>query len=306
MAIVLAAAGGIGLAAQEPLPTPTFKASVDVVPIRAVVRDQRGRVITGLKAADFQVLDKGRPAPIVDFQNDRESPVTIAVLVDTSGSMSMGPRVAFAAEMLKHLGAGLDGRRDEVGLFTFDATLREQQPFSGQTAAIETTITQAQPFGTTSLYDAIGETARRLSARPALRRALVVVTDGVDNGSARTPAEVSALASSLDVPVYVIATVQPIDREHYLQQEAVDPAPATGTLRDLAAWTGGDLLFVSGEQDAALRARELLTELRQQYVLAIEASTEADWRPVDIRMRNRNLVVRARSGYFGRPSALSR
>src|SRR5262249_51243886 len=82
-----AAASGGRAAAQDAMPV--FKASVALVPISVVVRDSHGRQVTALQAADFQVLDNGQPRQIIDFQTDERGPVTIAVLVDTSGSMRL-------------------------------------------------------------------------------------------------------------------------------------------------------------------------------------------------------------------------
>jgi VWFA-related protein len=288
--------------AQEPLPT--FKASIEAVPISAVVRDRRGRIVTTLTAADFEVIDKGERRPILDFQIDQASPVTIAVLVDTSGSMRIGAKLAFARDVLNRLAADLHDGRDEVSLFTFDAGLHEQQPFTIHPAVLQGALDDADPFGVTSLYDAIAETARRLGTRPAQRRAVVVITDGLDTSSSLTPPEVSGLASSIDAPVYVVATVPPID--YAVQADrAISGAPRfSADLHDLAAWTGGDLLWVKAPDEAGIQVRQIVAELRHQYLISIEPAADQEWRPLDIRVRDRKMTVRARSGYFGsRPSA---
>jgi hypothetical protein len=127
-----------------------------------------------------------------------------------------------------------------------------------------------------------------------------VLTDGIDTGSALSAPEVSGLASSIDVPVYVVATVAPIDREM-----AMVRAEASGSqsadLRDLALWTGGDLHWVTGADDAVIQARSIVSELRHTYLITVESAAEAEWRPIDVRVRDRrHMAVRARSGYFGR------
>jgi VWFA-related protein len=305
LAIVLAACTSPSIAqAQEPLPT--FKASVEAVPISAVVRDRRGRIVTTLTAADFEVIDKGERRPILDFQIDQASPVTVAVLVDTSGSMRIGAKLAYARDVLNRLAADLHDGRDEVSLFTFDASLHEQQPFTIHPAALQGALDDADPFGVTSLYDAIAETARRLGNRPAQRRAVVVITDGLDTSSSLTPSEVSGLASSIDAPVYVVATVPPID--YAIQADrAITGAPRfSADLRDLATWTGGDLLWVKAPEEAGVQVRQIVAELRHQYLITIEPAAEQEWRPIELRVRDRRMTVRARSGYFGTRSSTSR
>src|SRR4051812_459164 len=235
-------------AAQDALPV--FKSSVDVVPISASVRDGHGRAVTTLRAADFEVRDCGVRRPILGFDVDDQTPITIAILVDTSGSMRVGAKIDTAREVVRRLSADLLDGRDEVGLFTFDGELHEQQPFTQHPAAINTSFADLAPFGITSLYDAIAETARRLEQRPARRRAIVVLTDGIDTGSTISPSDVSSRASAIDAPVYVVATVPRIDQASYVGRAAAPSARSAVDARDLALWTGGELLWATGVEEA--------------------------------------------------------
>jgi len=293
---LVSSAGGRTAAAQD---LPVFKSSVAVVPISAVVHDRRGRVVTTLKASDFEVFDNGERRSILDFMTDQSSPITLAVLVDTSGSMRVGPKMAVAREVLKSVAADLQDGRDEVSVFTFDAALHEELAFTANPKALNTALDAADPFGVTSLYDAIAETARRLGTRPAQRRAVIVLTDGEDTSSALTAAEVSGLASAIDTPVYVVATVPPIDYAIHLDRSGGAGAAARSDLRDLAVWTGGNLRWVTAGEQATLAAREIVNELRHQYLIMIEPSGGQAWRPLELRLKDRRMTVRARSGYFG-------
>ena len=282
---------------QADQPLATFKSSVDLVPINAVVHDRHGRVVTTLTRWDFEVFDKGERRRILDFQVDQRSPITVALLVDESGSMTMGARTTSARQTLARLVAELQDGRDVAGLFAFDSDLHEQQPFTVHPTALAA-VKNAQPFGTTSLYDAIAATARRFEGRPTIRRAIVVFTDGLDTSSRLTASEVSGLASSIDVPVYVVMTVGSFDRTQQIDRESTDPARTTADLRDLADWTGGNLFWAS--EAGSDPAREIVAELRQQYLIAIESSQRREWRPLDVRVRDPHLTVRARGGYFSR------
>ena len=163
-------------------------------------------------------------------------------------------------------------------------------------------LDRIEPFGSTSLYDAVAGTARRLDSLRDKRRAIVVVTDGLDNASRMRPSDVSGIASGSDLPVYVLAVVSPLD--------ALDTntgklgTAATGQLKNLAWWTGGDAFIVSSPAQMSIASRAVLSDLRHQYVLAIEASVVTGWRPLDIKTRRRELQVRARSGYFATPRRL--
>ena len=301
LTVLLGAVAGLELTANAWQPQPTFKASVNLVPISAIVRDGHGRLVTTLRQTDFEVLDNGERRSILDFQTDTTGPITMALLVDVSGSMQMGPKLALAREIVKRITEGLQAGHDEVALFTFDAQLREEQPFTDQPASLEAALAGVEPFGHTALYDAIAETARRIEQRPAPRRAIVVITDGLDTSSTMTPSEVSTLASSIDVPVYVVVAVPAVD----VATTSVRAEKRSADLHELAAWTGGDLVWVSAVPDAGIGVRQILSELRHQYLMAIESSAYGDWRPIDVRVRNRRLTVRARSGYFSRTRPVS-
>ena len=129
--------------------------------------------------------------------------------------------------------AGLQPGTDEVAFYSFDTSLHEVREFSTTFAATEGAWHATKAYGATSLWDAIAETAQKISDRQR-RRALVVITDGVDSASTLKPSDVSAIASSLDVPVYIARGR--VRRETTLRVRR----PIRGPMADLAAWTGGD------------------------------------------------------------------
>jgi Ca-activated chloride channel family protein len=181
-------------------------------------------------------------------------------------------------------------------VFSFDMNLQSLQPFTADAGAIESALARVTPYGQTSLYDAIAQTARRVAdTRPGdpHRRAVVVFTDGVDTSSLLTPEQVSAIASEIDVPVYVMTVVSPSDHEDRGAHGAVPES----ALRSLAQWTGGDLFVTSAPAHESVAARQIVDELRHQYVLAFNASPASGWHPLDVKTRDRDLIVRARRGY---------
>ena len=297
---VIGALGLTPLGAQEPSAPvrQTFRSAADVVTINASVRDARGRLVGNLQAADFEVRDNGQLRPILSMRSDQQSPISLAILVDMSGSMRIGPKISMARQTYASVLAQLRDGQDELGLFTFDAALHQRQDFTKQVAVLKDGLNDFAAFGTTSLYDAIAATARRLAARPATNRAIIVLTDGADTSSAMTAPEVSGLASSIGVPVYVVATVPAVDQRQLTEAEE-RPASDGADLRDLAHWTGGQFVFASTFGETTVAASNLIAELRQTYVLAIEAASDHEWRRLDVRVRRPSTVVKARTGYFG-------
>ncbi len=298
-ALVISAQLDVMGAAQQQTLTPTFKTHVDLVSVTATVRDGKGRVVRNLTRDDFEVYEKGQLRKIVDFKASDQGPISLAVLFDVSGSMRGSPNMAAGKKAVEHILSWVEPKADEFALFSFDRDLRQETPFTNDAEQIRTAMDKMTAMGLTSLYDAIANTAKKLGDRPSPRRAVVVITDGVDTASTMKPSDVSGLASAIDVPVYVIAVVSPLD--HPGGDMAV-PSAATSqvssSLGNLAAWTGGELMVVSTPADASLAARELITELRHQYLLAFEASKEAGWYALDVKTRHRDFTVRARSGYF--------
>jgi Ca-activated chloride channel family protein len=282
---------------QPILKGPTFTTSVSLVSITAVVRDSKGRVVQHLTRDDFQVLEKGQPRQIVTFDPNAQGPVSMAVLFDVSGSMQVANHMDAGKDVVGHLLDALQPGTDEVGLFTFEKSIHQDVPFTTDHAQIRTALGQMSAMGLTSLYDAIAQTAKTLADRPSKRRAVVVITDGVDTSSTMTAPEVSGLASSIDVPIYVIAVVSPLDHPG-TNLAVVDESVMTTNLSNLATWTGGSLTLVSSPAHAPVAARELIAELRQQYLLAVESASQAGWYGLEVRTRKRDFNVRTRSGYF--------
>jgi Ca-activated chloride channel family protein len=282
--------------AQSPA---VFRAGVDLVTVSATVRDRRGRSVVDLAASEFEVLDRGVRRPISQFRTEA-APVSVAILFDVSGSMDIASRALAARFAAHHLLSWMDHGRDEAALFAFDSRLHEVAPFTVDTRALQGALGEVDPFGATSLHDAIADTAKKISERANRRRAIVVLTDGIDTASRLTPAEVSGIASEIDVPVYVIAVVLPIDNPDVGGRPAdADEVPASvGTIRELAAWTGGELFYASTPSDTSKVARQVVRELRQQYLIAFEPSGGAGWHPIEIRTTRKNLTVRARGGYI--------
>jgi VWFA-related protein len=302
---VLAAGGLQAAGSQEPIQRPeepgaTFRSGVEAVTVSATVRDRRGRVVKDLQRADFEVYDNGVLREIQDFHAGQAN-VSLAVLLDISGSMAVGGNMERARQAVNLALAHLRGGRDEAALFTFDSELQEVRGFTRDLERITSVSLEGKPWGMTSLYDAIGITARRAAERTNRHRALLVITDGVDTGSRMTPPQVSYVASSIDVPVYLLVVSNPVDNPgHELAVLAASGKTVgnTATLADLSRWTGGDMDIASDIEDATRALGTLMENVRHQYLLSFEPGARPGWHPLEIRTRKKNLTVHARSGYM--------
>lgn len=304
LSIVLAAVAGLLLPGagvhQTDAQTPTFRSSTSVVSVTAVVRDRKGRFVRDLDQKDFTVAESGRAKPILDFRAESDGPVKLALLFDISGSMRVASRAVDARQAARHLLSALRPK-DQAALFSFDTRLSLVRGFTSDVESLMSALEHVeQPYGQTSLYDAVAETARAIAEEQqdrlaqVQRRAVVVLTDGIDTRSRLTAAEVTSIASGIDVPVYVLAVMHSVDDP----REAQRTDERDSALRNLANWTGGELFVSTTPAHASVAARQIVDELRHQYVLALEASQQPGWHSLEIRARDRNLVVRARAGYM--------
>jgi Ca-activated chloride channel family protein len=269
---------------------PVFRSSVDLVSMAAVVRDGRGRVVPMLKHDDFELFDTGQQRPILDLRTEAGAPASVALLVDGSGSMKVGAALQASRHISAAILHSLNPSRDDAALFSFDTRLVSMHDFTSDFAAVRASLEEVEAWGSTSLYDAIAGAAGIVSKRTTNRRAVVVLTDGSDTTSAYRPADVSAIASAVDVPVYVFALSAGVSAEN---------AIASGTtLAELARWTGGDYLDASTPLLMHKAIARLVEDLRHQYLIAFEASSTHGWRAVELKTRKKGLNVRTRGWYL--------
>jgi Ca-activated chloride channel homolog len=281
-------------ASAQDEPVALFKSSVDLVSMAAIVRDGRGKIVQSLRREDFEVLDSGKTRPILDLRTESAAPASVALLMDGSGSMKVGAASDLSQRISTAILSSLNPSRDDAALYSFDTRLLSVQEFTHDLKTVTERLNVVDSWGSTSLYDAIAGTAAIVSKRTANRRALVVLTDGADTASAYSPDQVSAIASSVDVPVYVFVMATGTREGDKLPFEA----ERRSHLANLARATGGDFFVAYDTASTTAAINQLVEELRHQYVLAFEAAGEQGWRNVQVRTRKKGLVVRTRGWYL--------
>jgi VWFA-related protein len=211
----------------------------------------------------------------------------------------MEAKLPSAREAATHVLSWLDAARDEAAIYTFDTQLDEVAPFTIGLKTLPRAMSAVVPFGATSLHDAVAATAQRVSAREGRRHAVVVFTDGSDNASRLSPPEVSRIASGIDVPIYIFGIVPSIDNpSEEIATSSAERSSLAGALADLAERTGGHIFVASTPGQRSIAARQIIDELRHQYLIAFESSGRPGWHPLQVRARDKDLTVRARSGYI--------
>lgn len=275
-----------GILAQDPEDVVTVDSSLVV--LNAAVFDPAGNAVSGLTQKQFRVLEDGIEQPLEFFEAE-STPFAAVILLDTSGSMEQRVSLARSAAI-----TFLQGLRpeDSAAIIKFDSKVETIQDFSNSRDIVER-IFDVKAYGMTVLNDAIQTAAAELSKRPEKRRAIIVLSDGMDTKSKRSSDSALKAALAANATIYTIdmASMDTGGRER-MQNQAV--------LKNFAEKSGG--LFIATPGGVAMREafRRIVEELGVQYTLGYQpANTKRDgkWRAIEIRVARPNLTIRTRKGY---------
>jgi Ca-activated chloride channel family protein len=260
-----------------------FVSGVDLVEVYATVTDAKGEPISGLGQDDFSVTEDGQPQTVTAFAQT-EVPLAVAVAVDRSFSVppqQLKHIVGGAARFIRALRPG-----DLVMVLAIGSEIEIVAPLSTDRDAAVRSLAQVAPWGTTPLYDAARRSLDMIHA-VAGRRALILLSDGIDRYSRTSAAELLDHARRRNVLVYPVA----IGRTR----------PAI--FAELARATGGRSAHVSNGVRLPATLDAIGTELRSQYLLGYSPGRPKDlqarWRAIRVAVSRPNAQIRAREGYFG-------
>jgi len=306
IALLLAGIGGTSLDAQAPgtsapaassqetPDTTRIKVRVDLVNVLFTVTDKKSRRILDLKRDDVQVLEDNKAQTVRYFSRETDLPLRIGLVLDTSNSVR--DRLRFEQEAaIDFLSTALHPKRDLAFLVSFDTATQMVQDYTDDTEKLSDAIRELRAGGSTALYDTIYFACKEKMLffpppEPYLRRVLVVISDGKDNQSEHTRDEALAMAQHGEVIMFTIST----------NRTGVE-GPGDKVLKYLARETGGRVFFPFAATDLAANFEEIARELRSQYSLAYVSTNSArdgTFRNISIRTREKDLNVRAKSGYF--------
>jgi VWFA-related protein len=288
-----------GGAAPQSQPTgiqgpPSFQISVNVdfVVLNAIVHDGKGRFVSDLREQDFEVYENGVRQTIRLFRHE-DIPVTVGLVVDHSGSMKpkMADVIAAAQTFVKS-----SSPDDEMFVVNFNEKvslgLPDNLPFSNRIEDLGSAIANAPTSGRTALYDAVFAAQRQLQKGNREKKVLVVVSDGGDNASTHTLAEVLKMAGQSNILVYTIGIF-----------DESDPDRNPDVLRRLAGVTGGEAFFPNEYSETVAICERIARDIRNQYTIGYLSTSAArpgaflSIRVVAAAPGRGKLSVRARSGY---------
>ena len=278
-----------------------FSTSTNLVVLSAQAVDRHGRPVTDLKREEFRVYEDGRPQRLDHFSLGRESRARVLLLIDASGSMTTQLKTASARMAVLQILSALEPG-DEAALAGFDHRYFGLVPFTTDRQKILAAFDAVETFGSTGLHDALDKGARDLASHGEGRRAVVVITDGVDTASQSSPEDVIARSRALDVPIYAVTVVSPLDDPHSPRFTGRErPAAAVAGADVLARYalhSGGAAWVVSDFGGLRTAAASIAYELKHQYRLGYDPPEgPARFRRVEVRTTRKGVQVRTRSGY---------
>jgi VWFA-related protein len=296
---------------QEPAP---IKVDVDVVSILASVRDKRGGLVANLEKADFTVLEDGKPQEIKYFTRETDLPLTIGLLVDVSGSqrnlidIEHNAASQFFSQVLR--------KKDEAFLIQFGEEAELLQDYTNSPKLLNSALgelrvssgvgglhpgpvpTAGGPRGTV-LYDAIYLAANEKLRTEVGRKVIVVITDGVDQGSRLTINQAVESAQKADAVIYSIDYSDPGAYGGFGM--VFGGGGGEGYLRKMSDETGGHVYKVDRKHSLDQIFVELQEEMRSQYAIGytpLNDTKDGSYRKLDIKLSNKDLKAQARKGYY--------
>lgn len=275
----------------------TLKVDTTLVQIPVGVTDSQNRFVLGLEKNDFHLSEDGIGQNIAIFSGE-DAPLSVGLVFDESGSMGYKLRNSreAVARFLKTMTAD-----DEAFLVEFSDTAKLSVGFTPQGEKIVDALSNAQPGGLTAMLDAVDISLREMKNAKNSRKAIVIVSDGGDNNSQYTAAQIESLVREADVQIYAMGVFEPTFALGLTPEEVSGPR----LLSEIATQTGGRAFSAALTSDLPAVAARIAVELRNQYVLGYypkNQNKDGNFRHVEVKVAQPNgvsaLKAQWRLGYY--------
>lgn len=275
--------------------------SVGYVLVPFVVTDRKGRPVGDLKEKDVTLLADGIPVAWDLFEKSADAPVSYAVLLDGSGSMGLAGKMEGAIAALETL-ASTRIPGDDFALFVFaEGALKEVVGFTEDARAVVEAARRVKPWGRTAFRDALVRMPEKSLQGKNGSRAILLLSDGIDNDSRITEPELTALMEGVEVPVYPLGLRSPGGLMRPLPGTTVEWLLNVDVLSHIARITGGRMSLVDDPAQLPSRILDIERDLRSQYLIGFSptGSGPVRYRSLSLRVAGPSRPVRARAGYRG-------
>ncbi|MBV9613194.1 MAG: VWA domain-containing protein [Acidobacteriaceae bacterium] len=276
-------------------PQPVYTATVNLVRLLVSVRDSKGALRTDLSKEDFRLIDSGVSQDIAVFERNTSLPLSVAILIDTSGSTQIDLHYEIES-VLRFIPAllGAGNPQDAFALFSFNWRTNLEVDFSRSQKRAERALHTLRGEGGTSLYDAIFLASDALTSREG-RHVIVIVTDGGDTTSYKKYPDALAAAQEADAAIYPVVVVP-------IEGDAGRNTGGEHALATLAASTGGRIFYPESFAHLDAAFADILQELRTQYLLGFYPhginQQPRSFHRVRVEARDPSLRAVSRTGYY--------
>jgi Ca-activated chloride channel family protein len=278
--------------------------SVGYVMIPFTVLGARGAPITDLRSPEVALLVDGKPVRSDMFEKSQNAPVSFTILLDSSGSMGLAGKMdsagAAIGALLAHRQAG-----DDFSLWEFaEGEARQLVPFTDDAGAITNALSSVRPFGKTAFFDALATMPERSRLGRNPTRAIILLSDGIDNASRITREDLARLLQGVAVPIYPLGIRDPHERR--VQSGSREELSDLDLLEEVAKLTGGKLTLGNEPQQIAMAIANVERDLRAQYLIGFAPTGQGGvkYRHISLKFAGRVRGVRVRAGYFGTEAPL--
>jgi Ca-activated chloride channel family protein len=279
-----------------------------MVLVPVTVTDRHGKTIEGLRAQSFSVLDDQTPQQIASFTSE-DVPCSVGLILDTSGSMRSA---LITAKNVAQAFIKTANRDDEFLMLTVSTRPNDLSGFTTDTEALEQNIQSTEPGGLTALIDTVYLGLKRMRGATRPRRALLILSDGMDNHSQKLKGDLMRVALEADVQVYTIlvdglvgASGGSLLRPSMIGKPSDQAAERLGPqiLQELSDKTGGLHFHVRSDTEAKEAAISAGRALRNEYVIGYQppaSGTVGKWHRVTVKSNLPKVSVYGRNGYYSR------
>ena len=300
---MIAAGGFLPLIAQEKKAGLEHQLSVNAIAISVTVQDKGGKYINDLEQEDFAVYENDTEQTITYFRHDFEAPASLTVLLDVSGSMAVQNKLEESKEALRYLLTVLLSPRDEVSLLIFaDGEVEVAAPFSRDKTKFLSELGTTDAYGQTALNDAVAVSPEFANRVKNEKRAILLITDGIENDSQLTPDQAVEIARRVDVPIFTVGYKIPLSEQflkEYKKSSELTSAGIVSALERFSRATGGKIFVANRPSELAAAFREIKSELSHQYIIGYTSykNLKDDYRRIRVVVPKKKYRVRTREGY---------
>jgi len=280
-----------------------YDISVRAITLAVTVQGRGGGFVNDLTQSDFTIYENGVRQRMTYFQHDFDAPLSLTILLDVSGSMAVQDKLAECQAGLRDFLTSFIGPKDEVSLLVFaDGEVEVAAPFSNDRSRILAELDKARAYGKTALNDAVAVSPEYAGKGKNEKRALLLLTDGIENDSRSSSDKALEIARRVDVPIYTIGYKIPLGEqllEKYRKTKDLTSAGIIATLDRFSQATGGRAFFVTQPRDLRASLFEIKQELSHQYIIGYTSYVSADgeYRRIQVVASKKRFRVRARLGY---------